>query len=108
MRIFKKASGQASVTWEDCVVVAIAWGWIDGQCKSLDETSFLQRLTPRRARSNWSQKQSLKFAAGGRAVQTLVVASRTIIRTLMKQAWLRIVPALHSLHWGFALQSRLG
>ena len=36
------------------------------------------------------------------------VASRTIIRTLMKQAWLRIVPALHSLHWGFALQSRLG
>ena len=73
MRIFKKASGQASVTWEDCVVVAIAWGWIDGQCKSLDETSFLQRLTPRRARSNWSQKQSLKFAAGGRAVQTLVL-----------------------------------
>ena len=38
----------------------------------------------------------------------LAVASRTIIRTLMKQAWLRIVPALHSLHWGFALQSRLG
>ena len=38
----------------------------------------------------------------------LGVASRTIIRTLMKQAWLRIVPALHSLHWGFALQSRLG
>ena len=38
----------------------------------------------------------------------LDVASRTIIRTLMKQAWLRIVPALHSLHWGFALQSRLG
>ena len=38
----------------------------------------------------------------------LLVASRTIIRTLMKQAWLRIVPALHSLHWGFALQSRLG
>ena len=40
--------------------------------------------------------------------QTVGVASRTIIRTLMKQAWLRIVPALHSLHWGFALQSRLG
>ena len=41
-------------------------------------------------------------------VGMLGVASRTIIRTLMKQAWLRIVPALHSLHWGFALQSRLG
>lgn len=38
------------------MVAAIAWGWIDGVRKSLDDTSFLQRLTPRRARSNWSQK----------------------------------------------------
>jgi len=56
VRIFKKGSGQPSVTWDDCVVAAIAWGWIDGIRKSLDGTSFLQRLTPRRARSNWSQK----------------------------------------------------
>ena len=56
MRIFKKASGQASVTWNDCLVAAIAWGWSDGKRKSLDDTSFLQSLTPRRARSNWSQK----------------------------------------------------
>ena len=56
VRIFKKATGQPSVTWDDCVVAAIAWGWIDGIRKSLDDTSFLQRLTPRRARSNWSQK----------------------------------------------------
>ena len=56
VRIFKKATGQPSVTWDDCVVAGIAWGWIDGIRKSLDDTSFLQRLTPRRARSNWSQK----------------------------------------------------
>lgn len=56
VRIFKKATGQPSVTWDDCVVAAIAWGWIDGIRQSLDNTSFLQRLTPRRARSHWSQK----------------------------------------------------
>ncbi len=56
VRIFKKATGQSSVTWADCVVTAIAWGWIDGVRNSLDDTSYLQRLTPRRARSNWSQK----------------------------------------------------
>ena len=44
------------MTWDDCVVAAICWGWIDGVRNALDETSFLQRLTPRRARSNWSQK----------------------------------------------------
>lgn len=56
VRIFKKATGQPSVTWDDCVVAAICWGWIDGLRNALDDTSFLQRLTPRRARSKGSQK----------------------------------------------------
>ncbi len=56
VRIYKKGSGTPSVDWNDCAVAALAWGWIDGQKKSLDETAFLQRLTPRRPRSNWSQK----------------------------------------------------
>jgi uncharacterized protein YdeI (YjbR/CyaY-like superfamily) len=56
VRIYKKATGQPSVTWDNCVVAAIAWGWIDGVRNALDDTSYLQRLTPRRARSNWSQK----------------------------------------------------
>ena len=56
VRIFKKDSGTPTVTWDDCVVVALAWGWIDGQRKSLDEVSFIQRLTPRRAKSNWSKR----------------------------------------------------
>ncbi len=56
VRIFKKESGTPTVTWNDCVVVAIAWGWIDGQRKAFDEVSFLQRLTPRRSRSAWSKR----------------------------------------------------
>ena len=56
VRIFKHGSNRASVTWEDCVVAALTWGWIDGQRRSLDGESFLQRLTPRRARSTWSKK----------------------------------------------------
>lgn len=56
MRIFKKESGASTVTWNDCVVVAIAWGWIDGQRKSFDKVSFLQRLTPRRSKSTWSKR----------------------------------------------------
>lgn len=56
VRIFKKGSGTPSVTWNDCVVVCLAWGWIDGAKRPLDEVSFLQRLTPRRPKSNWSKK----------------------------------------------------
>ena len=54
--IHKRASGLPSVTYAEALDVALAWGWIDGVKKSLNETSFLQRFTPRRARSSWSQR----------------------------------------------------
>lgn len=56
VRIYKAGSGQPSVTWTDCVVEAIRFGWIDGLKQSGDESFYLQRLTPRRAGSNWSAK----------------------------------------------------
>ena len=59
VRIFKKATGKPSVTWDDCVVAAIAWGWIDGLRNALDDASFLQRLTPRRAH-RWALGQRLR------------------------------------------------
>lgn len=55
VRMFKKASKRPSVTWNDCVLAALAWGWIDGIRKSLDEVSFVQRFTPRRPKSTWSK-----------------------------------------------------
>jgi uncharacterized protein YdeI (YjbR/CyaY-like superfamily) len=56
VQVFKKRSGIISVAWDDCVVAAICWGWIDGQRKSLDDVSFLQRLTPSRPTSTWSKR----------------------------------------------------
>jgi uncharacterized protein YdeI (YjbR/CyaY-like superfamily) len=55
LRIYKKASGEPTVTAAQALDVALCWGWIDGIRKSFDEHSFLQRYTPRRARSIWSQ-----------------------------------------------------
>src|SRR5690606_33522958 len=55
LRIFKKASGVPSITYAEALDVALCWGWIDGIKKSHDTESFLQRFTPRRAKSTWSQ-----------------------------------------------------
>ena len=55
LRIYKKASGRRTVSTAQALDVALCWGWIDGIRKGLDEESFLQRYTPRRARSIWSQ-----------------------------------------------------
>ena len=55
LKVHKKGSGLASVTTAEALDVALCWGWIDGIRKSFDEQSFLQRYTPRRPRSIWSQ-----------------------------------------------------
>jgi len=55
LRIYKKGSGVPTITNAQALDVALYWGWIDGIRKAFDERSFLQRYTPRRARSVWSQ-----------------------------------------------------
>ena len=55
LRIYKKDSGVRSVTPAEALDVVLCWGWIDGIRKSFDAASFLQRYTPRRDKSIWSQ-----------------------------------------------------
>ena len=55
IKIHKKESGLRSVTPAEAVDVMLCWGWIDGLRRGFDDRSFLQRYTPRRAKSIWSQ-----------------------------------------------------
>ncbi len=55
IKVHKKSSGLRSVTVAEALEVALCWGWIDAIRKGLDERSFLQRYTPRGAKSRWSQ-----------------------------------------------------
>jgi uncharacterized protein YdeI (YjbR/CyaY-like superfamily) len=55
MRIFKKDSGRATVTYAQALDAALCYGWIDGQRRRGDAESFLQRFTPRGRRSVWSK-----------------------------------------------------
>lgn len=69
IRMFKKGSGTPSVDWQDCVIAVLSWGWIDGVRRSFDDVSFIQRFTPRRAKSTWSKKNcefAEKLIAEGR------------------------------------------
>lgn len=56
VKIFKKNTKIPSVTWNEIVVETLCWGWIDGVKKSIDDQAYLQRITPRKARSNWSKR----------------------------------------------------
>lgn len=51
---YKKASGKSGISYEDSVQEALAYGWIDGQNKTIDDTTYAGRFTPRKPNSNWS------------------------------------------------------
>jgi uncharacterized protein YdeI (YjbR/CyaY-like superfamily) len=55
IRIAKKATGVPSIDWTTAVDVALCFGWIDGIARRLDDEWYVQRFTPRRARSVWSK-----------------------------------------------------
>jgi uncharacterized protein YdeI (YjbR/CyaY-like superfamily) len=55
VKIHRKDAGLPTVTHAQALDVALCWGWIDGIRKSLDDRSFLQRFSPRRPKSIWSQ-----------------------------------------------------
>lgn len=56
LQIQKKGSDEKSPTYAEALDVALCYGWIDGQKKKHDESSWVQRFTPRRPRSTWSKK----------------------------------------------------
>ena len=55
LKIAKKTSGISTVSYQEALEVALCFGWIDGQMKCLDDNYYVQRFTPRRARSKWSK-----------------------------------------------------
>jgi uncharacterized protein YdeI (YjbR/CyaY-like superfamily) len=55
LKIAKKGTGVTTVSYDEALEVALCYGWIDAMMKRLDDTYYVQRFTPRRARSKWSK-----------------------------------------------------
>jgi uncharacterized protein YdeI (YjbR/CyaY-like superfamily) len=69
LKIAKRGSPVSTVSYAEAVEVAICHGWIDGQKRGLDEAFWLQRFTPRRPGSGWSQinrQKATELIARGR------------------------------------------
>ena len=60
--LHKKAAGVPTMTWSEAVDQALCFGWIDSVARSHDETSRVQRFTPRKPKSNWSAVNIAKVA----------------------------------------------
>jgi uncharacterized protein YdeI (YjbR/CyaY-like superfamily) len=69
VKLAKKGAGVPSVTYAELVESCLCFGWIDGRTNRLDDRFYLQRITPRRPRSIWSQTNV-------KAVEALTAAGR--------------------------------
>ncbi|MDQ2887100.1 MAG: YdeI/OmpD-associated family protein [Chloroflexota bacterium] len=78
LKIAKKSAGVLSISYSEALEGALCYGWIDGQKAAFDEHHWLQKFTPRRPKSIWSQINCNK-------AMTLIEAGR------MQQAGLRQV-----------------
>jgi uncharacterized protein YdeI (YjbR/CyaY-like superfamily) len=69
LKLRKKTPGVVALDYAQALDVALCYGWIDGQKRAYDDVFWLQRFTPRRARSRWSKINCAKVATlveGGR------------------------------------------
>jgi uncharacterized protein YdeI (YjbR/CyaY-like superfamily) len=60
--MWKKATGKQTMTWSQAVDQALCFGWIDGVMRRIDDERHMQRFTPRRPGSNWSNVNVEKVA----------------------------------------------
>ena len=55
LKFAKKGSGETTVNYAEAIESALCYGWIDSQVKTFDKKFYLQKFTPRRAKSVWSK-----------------------------------------------------
>jgi len=58
--IYKKSSGKPTISYNEAVEEALCFGWVDSMVKSIDAEKYVQRFTPRRRVSNWTEANKAK------------------------------------------------
>ena len=59
--LYKKASTKKGITYREGLDEALCFGWIDGKIRTIDDLSYMQRFSPRTARSPWSKINIKRF-----------------------------------------------
>jgi uncharacterized protein YdeI (YjbR/CyaY-like superfamily) len=107
LQLAKKRSGIASVSYAEAVEVALCYGWIDGRKAPLDEQWWLQRFTPRRSRSPWSEinrRKAEELLAAGRM---LAAGRAEVERAKADGRWAAAYPGQRSINVPTDLQVAL-
>ncbi len=101
--LYETKRGKPSITWPESVDEALCYGWIDGLRKSIDETAYKIRFTPRKATSIWSsvnvrrvaelEKQG-RMEPAGRAAFAKRKADRSGVYSFERKEEAKLDPAM--------------
>ena len=86
---YKKHTGKPTIIYREALEEALCFGWIDGIVKRIDDECYMQRFTPRRSRSNWSEtniRLALKLVLEGRMHESGLVFSQHWVPVSGKKA----------------------
>lgn len=84
---YKKHTGKPTVPYNDAVEEALCFGWIDGKLLRIDDEKHMQRFTPRRPKSNWSESNRKRVARMIKAGR-MTPAGMALVRAAKKSgAW---------------------
>jgi uncharacterized protein YdeI (YjbR/CyaY-like superfamily) len=89
LRIAKKDSGLASVSYAEALDVSLCYGWIDGQKRPGNHRSWLQKFTPRRPDSTWSQRNRARVAELSDAGRMRAAGRRAVAQARRSGKWAR-------------------
>jgi uncharacterized protein YdeI (YjbR/CyaY-like superfamily) len=98
---YKKHTNKPSLPYDDAVEEAICFGWIDSVVRKLDEDRYMQKFTPRKSKSNWSDlnRQRAKkmietgkmTEAGCEKIRELLAEDKNGLKTDKKEMKMKIV-----------------
>ena len=58
--LFKEVAGKQTLTYAEAVEEALCFDWVDSQMKTIDDEKFVQRFSPRKPGSNWTEKNRVR------------------------------------------------
>lgn len=104
---YKKHTGKPRVPYDDAVEEALCFGWIDSIVKTIDNETYMQKFTPRKAKSNWSDSNKRRVENLLEAGAMAEAGSKTIEIAKSNGSWDRVIASTQQFEMPVEFQAAL-
>ena len=104
---YKKHTGKPRVPYNDAVEEALCFGWIDSIVKTIDDETYMQKFTPRKAQSNWSDSNKRRVEKLLETGEMTKAGLKTIDIAKANRSWDKTITSTKSFEMPGELQQAL-